>query len=110
MKFRALKYALTACVVSIFLATSALSIEGASIVKLTSVDGRMTVYVKGAGEVSGVTAMLGRYAGRGRSTLKYAWNLQKLPFQCVFGLNLSPYRLFRFHSTVPEMEGERGRV
>ena len=64
MKLRALKYALTACVVSIFLATSALSIEGASIVKLTSVDDRMTVYVKGAEEVSGVTAMLGRYTGR----------------------------------------------
>ena len=63
LKYRWAALVIFLCLFSALWPVSSLAADGASIVEAASVSERMIVYVRGAGEVTGVTAMLGRYTG-----------------------------------------------
>ena len=64
MRVRSIRFTALITLLCTLVFLSVYAIGDAAVVELKSVEDRMTLFVKGTGEVSGVTVMLGRYSGR----------------------------------------------
>ena len=98
LKYRWAALVILLCLFSALWPVSSLAADGASIVEAASVSDRMIVYVRGAGEVTGVTAMLGRYTGR------------DITFQTVSEANVRVRTLFLIDNSLSIPESSRNAI